>query len=401
MGRMEQSCIDFRTELSGRSVFVTGHTGFKGSWLSIWLAHLGAEVSGYSLEAPTEPSNFHLCDVESRMQYHTIGDIRDREGISKALNKSDPDVVFHLAAQPLVKAGYNNPIETFDTNVMGTVNLLEAVRRRGKPCVVVIVTTDKCYANNEEGLCFREIDPMGGHDPYSASKASAEIVVASYRDSFFPVEKISEHGIQVASARAGNVIGGGDWAPHRIIVDVQEAIANERPVMLRNPDAIRPWQHVLEPLSGYCQLAANMLANPKAEWCFGWNFGPEIRDERTVAEVVDLFVEAWGSGSWQLDQAADHAPEAQVLRLSIEKAVTQLKWAPMWSVDEAIARTARWYRDFYAASGENMLDACYADIHAYEARYMGKPELKIFRSFEPSEAKVAGANAPTIFRRAG
>lgn len=366
VGSLEQSGGDFRQALKDRSVFITGHTGFKGSWLSLWLADLGAKVSGYSLDPPTEPSNFSRSNIETHLASHTIGDIRDRQGLSLALEAADPDVVFHMAAQPLVRASYSEPVENFDINVMGTVNLLEAVRQRSKPCVVVVITTDKCYANNEEGWCFREIDPMGGHDPYSASKGAAELVVASYRDSFFSPGKLDQHQIQVASVRAGNVIGGGDWAASRIIVDVQAALAAGREVVLRSPQAVRPWQHVLEPLSGYCQLAASMLSNPDPRWSSGWNFGPHISDDMTVAEVVETFIAFWGSGSWSHDYQENNTPEAHVLRLSIEKAITQLKWAPVWSATDAIGRTANWYREYHRDPQQSMLEICRDDIRAYE-----------------------------------
>ncbi|MBI1247923.1 CDP-glucose 4,6-dehydratase [bacterium] len=394
--------MDWRPNFKDKSVFVTGHTGFKGSWLSIWLADLGAKVSGYSLPAPTEPSNFHLSGVESMLEHHTIGDVRDREGLAAALIAADPDVVIHMAAQPIVRASYREPVENFDINVMGTVHLLEAVRQRGKPCTVIVVTTDKCYANNEHGWCFREVDPMGGHDPYSASKGAAELVVASYRDSFFSPEKLDQHQIQVASVRAGNVIGGGDWAENRIVVDVQAALAEGRSIVLRSPDAVRPWQHVLEPLSGYCQLAATMLANPDPKWCSGWNFGPETRDEMTVAEIVDTFINIWGSGHWEHDVENNVLPEAHVLRLSIEKAIAQLKWSPMWSVEEAIQRTAHWFREYHQDPGQSMLEACRRDIHAYESAWTSEPEIRTLRILDAATSSAETTLEPPMpSRQAG
>jgi len=395
---LEQSGIDFRRVLTDRSVFITGHTGFKGSWLSLWLADLGARVSGYSLAPPTEPSNFSQANIESLLTSHTVGDIRDRDKLSAALEAADPDVVFHMAAQPLVGASYREPVENFDINVMGTVNLLEAVRQRNKPCVVVVITTDKCYANSEAGWCFREIDPMGGNDPYSASKGAAELVVSSYRESFFSPANLDKHQIQIASARAGNVIGGGDWAASRIIVDVQAALAADREVVLRSPHAVRPWQHVLEPLSGYCQLAAQMLSHPDPHWSSGWNFGPQVTDDMTVAEVVDTFIGFWGSGSWRHECQENKTPEAHVLRLSIEKAITQLKWSPAWTVTDAISRTANWYREYHRNPQQSMLEACRRDIRAYENRWSSESELRI-----PRLANGALYQAPTSQpnRRAG
>lgn len=399
MGSLEKGGVDFRPHWKDRSVFVTGHTGFKGSWLSIWLADLGAKVSGYSLAPPTQPSNFEASGVEDLLASHIIGDVRDRDHLTRSLAEADPDVVFHLAAQPIVRASYREPVENFDINVMGTVHLLEAVRQRGKPCVVVVVTTDKCYANSEQGWCFREVDPMGGHDPYSASKGAAELVVASYRDSFFPTHKLDDHGIQIASARAGNVIGGGDWAESRIVVDIQAALAAGEPIVLRSPNAVRPWQHVLEPLSGYCQLAARMLAEPDPKWSSGWNFGPEVRDEMTVAQIVETFIDIWGSGSWEHDAAENTAPEANVLRLSIEKAITQLKWTPAWSVEDALRYTAQWYRQFHENPSQNMLDACRHDIRAYESRWSSEPQIPTLRILDPATAHSSDHWNETVPRR--
>ena len=256
----------FNNAYMNKRVLVTGHTGFKGSWLALWLQRLGAEVYGFSLAPPTDPSNYALSNVRGVLGGETLGDIRDRAMLSNALAAFKPDVVFHLAAQALVRESYAQPFETFEVNVMGTASVLDAVRDMGRPCAVVCVTTDKCYENHEQVWGCRECDPMGGHDPYSASKGAAEILIASYRRSFFDPSLLRGHGVQLASARAGNVIGGGDWARDRIVTDTVTALTSGRPVPVRNPYAIRPWQHVLEPLSGYLTLAATMLEKPDAKW---------------------------------------------------------------------------------------------------------------------------------------
>ena len=349
---------------SGKRVFVTGHTGFKGSWLTLWLNRMGANVYGYALPPPTTPSNYQLSCVKGVLAGETIGDIRDRGLVREALARFQPDVVFHLAAQPLVRESYAKPAETFDVNVLGTASLLDAVRDSQQPCAVVCVTTDKCYENREQVWGYRECDPLGGYDPYSASKGAAEILISSYRRSFFNPAGLSEHGVQLASARAGNVVGGGDWARDRIMTDAVGALANGRPVHVRNPLAIRPWQHVLEPLSGYLALAAAMLKRPDATWCSGWNFGPVSGSELSAGQLMDAFVKAWGSGTW-VDQSAPGQPhEAGILRLSIEKAGWELGWHPRWTSLEMVERTARWYRQVLCEKADARA-ACEADIEAY------------------------------------
>ena len=348
----------------GKRVFVTGHTGFKGSWLTLWLHRLGAEVYGYSLPPPTEPSNYALSKVGGLLSGETVGDIRDRRLMREKLAAFKPDVVFHLAAQPLVRESYIAPYETFDVNVMGTASVLDAVRDFGQPCAVVCITTDKCYENREQVWGYRECDPMGGHDPYSASKGAAEILIASYRRSFFHPDLRENHGVQLASARAGNVIGGGDWARDRIVTDLVAALVAGRPVPVRNPHAIRPWQHVLEPLSGYLTLAAAMLEGPDAKWASGWNFGPVSGTELPVGKLVDAFVKAWGSGEW-VDQSSQGQPhEASVLRLSVEKAGWELDWRPRWTCEKMIKSAAHWYRSVLF-EGADARKACEADIEAY------------------------------------
>lgn len=356
-----------RKVFTGRSVLLTGHTGFKGSWLAIWLHALGARVTGYALPPPSEPSVFQRCGVQDLLAAHHVADIRDRESLAAVLRAAAPDVVFHLAAQSLVRKSYTHPRETFEVNTMGVVNVLDAVRVQNRPCVVVIVTSDKCYDNREHVWGYREIDALGGHDPYSASKGAAEIALAAYRRSFFPPDRLVEHGIKLAAARAGNVIGGGDWATDRIGADVARALAAGQPVPVRNPGAIRPWQHVLEPLGGYLTLAARMLGSNDPVWCEAWNFGPLPGDDVPVSQLVELFIAEWGGGRWD-DVSDPHQPhEAATLRLSIDKAVALLGWRPRWTVAEAVRRTAAWYRTAYAHREASMRGACLDDIAAYES----------------------------------
>jgi len=326
-----------------RRVFVTGHTGFKGAWLAEWLGAMGAEVTGYALDPPTEPNLFDALDLGARLR-HVVADVRDRECLATEVRAARPSVIFHLAAQPLVRRGYVEPHETFEINVMGTVNVLDAARTCDSVQAVVIVTSDKCYRNLESGRPFRETDPMGGRDPYSASKGCAELVTAAYRESFFA------EGAAVASARAGNVIGGGDWAPDRIIPDCVRALAAGEEVVVRTPDAVRPWQHVLEPLSGYLQLGALLLRDGRRHQG-PWNFGPTDADgARPVRWVVDRFLAEWGSGSWTTPGEAARQPhEAHWLSLDSAKSREQLAWAPVWDATTAVRQTAAWYREFHRA----------------------------------------------------
>lgn len=354
-----------RPALSGRRVFVTGHTGFKGSWLTIWLAHLGARVTGYALPAG-EPSNFTASRVADLLDGQHAADVRDAERLTAALHAAAPDVILHLAAQALVRESYRTPQATFETNVLGTVNVLEAVRTLARPCVVLIVTSDKCYAPPVPAAGHRETDALGGDDPYSASKACAEHVVAAYRCAFFPPEKHAEHRVQLASVRAGNVIGGGDWAVDRIVPDIVRHLAAGQPVPLRNPAAVRPWQHVLEPLGGYLTLAARMLTEAAPRWSDAWNFGPPPGGDVSVAALAQQCLAAWGAGRWTAAGAARQPAEAAVLRLSIDKAVRELGWQPRWSLAETTWRTVQWYRAFYADPTADMRAHCLADIAAYE-----------------------------------
>jgi CDP-glucose 4,6-dehydratase len=328
----------------GRQVFITGHTGFKGAWLAEWLGTLGAEVTGYALDPPTQPNLFDALDLGARIR-HVIADVRDRDRLVAEVQAVQPSVVFHLAAQALVRRAYAEPHETFETNVMGTVNMLEAVRACPSVRAVVIVTSDKCYENFETGRGFRETDAMGGRDPYSGSKGCAELVTAAYRESYFT------DGAAVASVRAGNVIGAGDWAADRIIPDCVRAVVAGDAVVVRNPDAVRPWQHVLEPLSGYLWLAALMLRDSR-RYGGAWNFGPTDQGaDRPVHWVVERFLEEWGSGSWVTPADPGRQPhEAHHLSLDSSKARKQLGWAPVWSAQTAVRQTASWYREYYRAA---------------------------------------------------
>lgn len=355
----------FDGTFDGRRVFVTGHTGFKGSWLTYWLLELGAEVTGYALEPPTEPSLFEELGLAEQISHH-IGDTRDLEHLRTVMTQARPEIVLHLAAQPLVRVSYHEPVQTYATNVMGTVNLLEAVRSSPSACVVVNVTSDKCYENREWEFAYRENDPMGGFDPYSSSKGCSELVTAAYRRSFFgPVSAVS-----VATARAGNVIGGGDWAVDRIVPDCVRALAAGERIVVRSPEAVRPWQHVLEPLSGYLWLASRMLEGRTLDGA--WNFGPAPNGNITVREVVETVVAEWGEGSWQGPEPGMHAPhEARSLKLDYSKAAELLGWRPAWGVDAALGRTVRWYRDI-ARNVRSPQEATAEDLSAYAAAAQGE-----------------------------
>jgi CDP-glucose 4,6-dehydratase len=334
---------------AGKRVLVTGHTGFKGAWLCEWLLGLGADVHGLALPA-LKPSLFFALELERRMK-HCIEDIRHLSDVQEAVRVMKPDLIFHLAAQALVRVSYREPVQTFATNAIGTAHLLEAVRAANHPCSIVVVTTDKCYANDGRARSFAETDPLGGHDPYSASKAAAEIIVASYRDSYFV------HGTDVAlaSARAGNVIGGGDWAEDRIVPDSIRALSAGKSIPVRNPDFTRPWQHVLEPLYGYLLLGAKLEAarqsgSPEqiARYAQAFNFGPEPSANRRVREVVDEILKHW-PGSWEQVDQEKHLKEAPLLSLAIDKAKTTLGWTPHWDFARTVAETVAWYREQYSA----------------------------------------------------
>ncbi|MFH2139928.1 MAG: CDP-glucose 4,6-dehydratase [Pseudomonadota bacterium] len=330
----------------GKKVFLTGHTGFKGSWLSLWLQQLGAEVTGYALQAPTNPSLFEVANVAQGMT-SIIGDIRDAEALSKAMRDAAPDIVIHMAAQPLVRYSYVNPVETYSTNVMGTVHLLEAVRQTPSVRAVVNVTSDKCYDNKEWVWGYRENEAMGGFDPYSNSKGCAELVTSAYRNSFFNPEKYADHRVALASGRAGNVIGGGDWADDRLIPDILRAISDNKPVVIRSPYAIRPWQHVLEPLSGYLLLAEKLYMQG-VTYAEGWNFGPADEDAKPVQWIVEQLTQQWGEGArWQLD-GGEHPHEAHYLKLDCSKAKMRLNWQPRWHLGHTLEMIVSWQQAWLA-----------------------------------------------------
>jgi len=359
--------VPFADAFCGRRVFVTGHTGFKGSWLSIWLHRLGARVTGYGLAPYTDPSNFIVSGVEELLERHHEADIRDADRLAAAMKEADPDVVFHLAAQPIVRRSYEEPRYTIEVNTIGTCNVLEAVRALDKPVVVICITSDKCYENVEQPWGYRENDEMGGYDPYSASKGAAELVISAYRRSYFHPDKLHEHGVKVASVRAGNVIGGGDWSRDRILVDVASHLARGEAVPVRSPHACRPWEHVLEPLGGYLTLAAKMLESDDPRYLSAWNFGPMPGHEMPVSELVDLFVHHWGEGAWDdlSDRNANAPYESGILRLCIDKAIWNLGWRPRWGSRGGVEHAARWYKRHYHGDG-NMRAACLQDITDYE-----------------------------------
>lgn len=342
----------------GKRVVLTGHTGFKGSWLSLWLQSMGAQVRGLSLEPPTEPALFHIANVAAGMDHH-IADIRDYEKTRSLINEFKPEIVIHMAAQPLVRLSYQQPIDTYATNVMGTVHVLDAARHAGTVRAVVNVTTDKCYENKEWVWGYREDEPMGGHDPYASSKGCAELVSNAYRKSFLAAE-----GIAMATARAGNVIGGGDWALDRLIPDILRALEKHEPVLIRNPHAIRPWQHVLEPLSGYLLLAERLYENGQTD-AEGWNFGPSDEDAQSVEWIVDRLCRAWGSDAMWTLQAGVHPHEAHFLKLDISKARQRLQWMPRWSLPTALSLIAEWHQAWL--SGSNMHAICLQHIYKHQA----------------------------------
>jgi len=325
----------------GRTVFLTGHTGFKGSWLALWLDALGANVTGYALAPPTRPSLHEQAGVASTLRSITA-DIRDLPRLTSAVAECRPDVVIHMAAQSVVRRGYADPVETYATNVLGTVHVLEAVRRLGRPCAVVNVTSDKCYAHRESAGGYREDDPMGGDDPYSSSKGCAELVTWAYRRSFFPADGVSRHGVALASARAGNAIGGGDWTADQLLPDLIRAFAAGQPCLIRNPAGVRPWQFVLEPLRGYLLLAERLATDPDG-FGAGWNFGPAAADAQPVSWIADRLTRGWGDGAaWRLDAGA-HPAEAGTLRLDASRAADRLGWRPALSLEDALDWTVEWY----------------------------------------------------------
>ena len=341
----------------GKRVFITGHTGFKGSWLSLWLQLMGAEVKGFSLTPPTQPALFEVAKVGDNMQTE-IGDIRNLQQLSQSIRAFNPDVLLHLAAQPLVRLSYKEPVDTYSTNVMGTVNVLEAARYAPQLKSVVIITTDKCYENREWEWGYRENEPMGGHDPYSNSKGCAELVVSAYRRSFFYTNDTTA----VASARAGNVIGGGDWADDRLIPDILRAFEQQQPVIIRNPLSTRPWQHVLEPLSGYLVLAER-LYNEGNAFAEGWNFGPKDDDCQPVQWILEKMVQFWGEGARYEWDKSEQPHEANFLKLDCSKAATRLKWHPQWRLADTLEKIVHWHRAWLR--GADMQTHCLYEIKGY------------------------------------
>jgi CDP-glucose 4,6-dehydratase len=340
----------------GKRVFLTGHTGFKGSWLSLWLHSLGADVKGYALKPPTHPSLFNEAKIELIID-SKIGDIRDQDELYKSMTTFSPDILIHMAAQPLVRYSYEAPIETYEVNVIGTAKVLEVARGCPNLKAIVNITTDKCYENDGRHIeGYKENDPMGGHDPYSSSKGCAELVTSSYRRSF-----LQEINIGLASVRAGNVIGGGDWADDRLIPDILESFQNGDPVMIRNPKATRPWQHVLEPLSGYLVLAQKLYEDQR-EYAEGWNFGPNEQDVRPVDWILDQMTSKWPNSSWKLDEnSSPH--EAGFLQLDISKAKLKLGWSPVWGLSHTLGKIIDWH---YAwLNKEDMQAVCLAEIKEY------------------------------------
>jgi len=344
-----------RTFWQGKRVFLTGHTGFKGSWLSVWLASLGTEVKGYALNPPTSPSLFDEAEV-GKVIDSQIGDIRDQDALYESMLKFNPDILIHMAAQPLVRYSYDAPIETYEVNVIGTVKVLEVARSCPNLKAIVNITTDKCYENDERSQGYKEDDPMGGYDPYSSSKGCAELVTSAYRRSFF-----QDLGIGLASVRAGNVIGGGDWADDRLIPDILKSFERNKTVMIRNPKAVRPWQHVLEPLSGYLILAQNLYINP-GNFSEGWNFGPNEKDVKSVDWILDKISAKWPYSSWKSDQSfSPH--EAGFLKLDISKAKSRLSWKPVWGLSYTLEKIIDWHQSWL--SEEDMQMVCLKEIKEY------------------------------------
>ncbi len=333
----------------GKRVFITGHTGFKGSWMSLWLQSLGVELTGFALQPPTQPSLFDEARIGQGMR-SIIGDIRNLAYLQKSMQECKPEIVIHMAAQPLVRYSYDNPVETYATNVMGAVHLLEAVRHTPSVKVVVNITTDKCYENREWAWGYRENEPMGGYDPYSNSKGCAELVTAAYRSSFFNPQTYHQHGVAIASVRAGNVVGGGDWAHDRLIPDILAAFESGRPAIIRNPNSIRPWQHVMEPLRGYIMLAEKLYTHGP-EFAEGWNFGPNDEDARPVEWIVNEFVNLWGQGAtWQLAGGEHPQHEATYLKLDISKARSRLNWHPALRLGDALKMITEWTKQRQATA---------------------------------------------------
>jgi len=350
----------FNNFFKNKKVLVTGHTGFKGSWLSIWLNELGADVTGYALDPKTGQDNFVVSNLSEKIN-DVRGDIRDFDKIMKVINNYQPEVIFHLAAQPLVRESYRSPRYTYETNVMGTVNIFEGVKQSNSVKILVNVTSDKCYKNKEWIWSYRENEELGGYDPYSSSKACSELVTAAYQQSFFNPNNFSEHQVAVASVRAGNVIGGGDWSEDRLIPDCIRALKNNQVIKVRNPDSTRPWQHVLEPLFGYLKLAWKLRIEPK-KYIGAWNFGPTNHEKITVGQIVDLLIDNWGNGSWESFSKKTDKHEANLLSLDVTKAIKYLDWKPIFSIRESIQATIEWYKKYPTLSSYQI---CLEQIKKY------------------------------------
>lgn len=355
----------------GKTVLVTGHTGFKGSWLSIWLKELGAKVIGYALDPYTEKDNFVVTGLAEKIK-DIRADVRDFNKLKEVFGKYSPEIVFHMAAQSLVSKSYLNPKDTYDINVGGTVNLLECARESKSVKVIINITSDKCYENKEWIWGYREFDPLGGYDPYSSSKACSELVTSAYRSSFFNPEENKTYNKGLSSVRAGNVIGGGDWAKDRIVPDCVRALENREPVIIRNPQSTRPWQFVLEPLGGYLFLASKMYYKPQ-DYSGAWNFGPNRESIITVKEMVEIFLSKYGKGSLQESHQKNQLHEASLLTLDISKVVFKLGWKPILNIDEAIEKTVDWYKAY--GHSESMYDFCSAQITEYMERMKEKKML--------------------------
>mgnify|MGYP000177476922 FL=1 len=344
---------------NGKTVLVTGHTGFKGSWLSIWLTMLGAKVVGYSLEPYSERGNFEACHLHDRLYADIRGDVRDFEKLNETIKTHKPEIIFHLAAQALVRTAYQHPRETYETNIMGSINVLEAVRQNECVKTVVMITSDKCYENVEQIWGYKETDRMGGYDPYSASKGCAELAISSYRNSYFNPKDYAKHGKAIASVRAGNVIGGGDWSDNRLIPDCIRFIEAGKDIEIRNPIATRPWEHVLEPLSGYLKVGQKLIENP-VEYATSFNFGPHISANKTVLEVVRRLVEYYGKGKVVDASDPNAVHENTLLNLDVTKAYVMLQWEAKWGLQEAVEKTVDWYKE--ALNSQDMYDFCVKQI---------------------------------------
>ena len=355
-GRMK----NFNNVYKGKRVLVTGHTGFKGSWLSIWLRELGAEVIGYSLEPYTEKDNFVLSHLSEKI-VDIRGDIRDRKHLREIFDKYQPEIVFHLAAQPLVRLSYDIPVETYETNLMGTINILEEIRNCGNTKIGIMITTDKCYENKEQIWGYRENEAFGGYDPYSSSKGACEIAIQSWRNSFFNSKDYGKHGKSIASVRAGNVIGGGDWAKDRIVPDCIRALEEEKDIEIRSPKSIRPWEHVLEPLSGYLLLGQKMMEDP-IKYCEGWNFGPNLDAIVNVWEVAEKIVKNYGKGNLKDISDPNALHEAKLLLLDITKSRFELEWKLILTIDESIELTIDWYKRYL---NEDVYKLCVEQINKF------------------------------------